>query len=101
MIGLNEAAEVLEEFDEIGLEIAGETTGIYVGGNTTHIALMLEYCLWESEEGSDWTRENDKEVAKTGEHLREALIGELEARVKFLQEVITKVKGQNKERRDA
>lgn len=90
MIGFDEAAEVLEEFDEIGMEVAGETVGIYVTGSTTHTALVLEHCLWESEEGSDWTNKNDREVATTKDELREALIGELEDRVSFLREVAVK-----------
>ncbi len=92
MIGLGVAADVLEEFDEIGLEVAGETTGIYVAGNTTSVAVMVEHCIWESEEGSDWTIDNDRDVAETGAELREAIIGELEMRIKFLQRVVAKAK---------
>lgn len=82
MINLNEAAEVLEELDELGLEIAGETSGIHVAGGVNCVAVESRHRVWDDQDGSDWTQQNEYEVVdKKG--LREAVLGELEARALF------------------
>ncbi len=91
MISLQDAADVIEEFDDAGIEIAGRSTGIGVVGNSEFVSLMMQYPVWEDGDGSEWTRINEKDVATTKEELREAIVGELEVHVEFFKALIARV----------
>lgn len=87
MITLNEAAEIVKEFNDIGLAIAGETPGLHVIGNTDYVGVRLQYIIWDGEK-----------AIESKEQVNAAVISELDRYATYLQEVVKKAKKYNLEK---
>jgi hypothetical protein len=97
MIGLLDAAEIVEEFDELGLGFAGETSGLHVWGGVKDFAVVLsQHHVWSTWDENEWAKRQDIFI-ETKEQLKAAIIGELGLRVEFYQKLIEQMKGDRNE----
>lgn len=89
-VDLNAVAKMLEEFDEVGLEFLGESSGLYIQGIASGFRIRTEQSLWDYGEGSDWCDKSGFEV-NTLDDLKIAIANEMKSDAGKLEFMANKV----------